>query len=170
MNLLNNYLFLFTIFSIILFATLPISSQKIFTYEETQTEDVNRPIIHKIHNYDDNTIVVRIVRVNSSAPNSDEMICLDGFLSLRTIFPNGSVASFDIPLEILDIQYLNFCLLQGSKIENPLKTYSIRSNFLLVTYTVAEDLNNPFTYSEEAMVVDIRNGKIYGLGIKIRFI
>src|SRR6266498_5307422 len=131
MNLLNNYLFLFTIFSIILFATLPISSQKIFTYEETQTEDVNRPIIHKIHNYDDNTIVVRIVRVNSSANNTNETFCLDGFLSLRTIFPDGNVVSFDIPL---DIPYLNFCLLLiDNKVQQPLKTYSVRSNFLLVS-------------------------------------
>jgi len=128
MNLFNNYKFIFTILSIILFAPLPIRSQKIFTYKETQTEN---PIIQKIHNYDDNTMVVHIVRVNSSDPSSNETLCLDGFLSLRTIFPDGNVVPFDIQL---DIPYLNFCLLVvDNKVQQPLKTYSVRSNFLLVS-------------------------------------
>jgi len=160
-----------TILSIVfLFVILPPSrSQKIFTYEETSNEDPNSFIsLKKIHEYDDNTMVVRIVRLNTSAPDSNEMVCFNGFLSLRTIFPDGSVASFDISLETLEIQYLNFCLLQREAIiDEPLKTYSVRNNFLLVTYTVAADQNNPFTYSEWAIVIDIRDGKVKGLENKL---
>ena len=37
-----------------------------------------------------------------------------------------------------------------------LKIYAVSSNFLLVTYTVAADINNVFTYEDWAMVIDLR--------------
>src|SRR5688500_16565680 len=116
MKLMN----LFTIFIIILLVVLPSISQKIFTYEETPNEDLGRPLIEGIHQYNDNTIVVHIVRLNLSAPYSDDMICFDRHLSLRIIFPDGSVTPLDIPLETLDIPYLNFCIfLRNAKLAKP---------------------------------------------------
>jgi len=149
--------FIFIILSIILFAPLPIRSKIFsFTYEETQTENTNPPIVNDIQNYDDGTIVVRLVRENSSAiRTSDDIdICLDRYLSLRIIHPNGTVAPVDIPL---DIQDLNFCLFQDGY---PIKIYALGNKFLLVTYTIAADLNNVFTYNEWAKVIDL-GGKIY---------
>src|SRR6266540_1645827 len=119
-NLFSNYKFIFTILSIILFAPLQIRSRS-FTYEETPTENTNPPIVHDVQNYDDNTIIVRIVRKNSSAiPTHDDIyICVDNYLSLRTIYPDGTVAPVDI---LLDIQDFNFCqLLNG----DPLKIYAL---------------------------------------------
>src|SRR6266498_881159 len=160
-NLFNNWIFLLTILSIILFAILPIKLQtNLFTYNETQTENPNSPRVFRIYKFDDDTIVVQIIRRNSSAPNDDSKTFVDNYLSLRTIFPDGSVKAIDITL---DIQDLNFYILSvRGFISSPIKIYPVKNHWLLVTYTEAEDLENFFTYNEWAMVIDL-NGKIYGL-------
>jgi len=153
-------IFIFTILSIILFAPLPIRSRtnSLFTYEEAQTENTNPPIIHDIGVYDDNTIVVRVVFKNSSVipTRGDIDICVNNYLSLRTIHPNGTVTPINISLDIQDI---NFCIFTGAG--DPIKILTVRNKFLLVTYTVATDLNNVFTYEDWAMVVSVEDGKIY---------
>src|SRR5687768_7348932 len=132
-NIFNNYIFNFAILSIILFIILPTESQiNSFTFEEIQTENTNLPHVFDIVNYDDNTIVVHIIRENSSVPIKDNKICLDKYLLLRTIFPDGTLVIVNI---LLDIQDINFCILNEF---NPVKIYAFRSNFLLVTYTVAD--------------------------------
>src|SRR6266540_6243875 len=148
--------FIFIIISIILFAPLQIRSRKnsSFTYEETQTENTNRPIVYDIQNYYDDTIVVRLTRINSSAIAPEGVDCLDKYLSIRTIYPNGTAIPVDIPLNIQDF---NFCLLLDG---DPLKIYALGNKFLLVTYTIAADLNDVLTYNEWGMVIDL-GGKIY---------
>ncbi|SRR6266540_2777036 len=150
--------FIFIILSIVLFAPLQIRSRKtsLFTYEETQTENTNPPIVHDIQNYDDGTIVVRLVRKNSSAilTSDDIEMCVDNYLSLRIIHPNGIVTPLDITL---DIQDFNFCLLLD---EEPLKIYALGNKLLLITYTMATDLKDVFTYNEWGMVIDL-DGNIH---------
>jgi len=145
--------FIFIILSIILFAPLQIRSRS-FTYEETPTENTNPPIVYDIQNYYDDTIVVRLIRKNSSAKGPEGEKCLDKYLSLRTIYPNGTTLPVDITL---DIQDFNFCqLLDG----DPLKIYALGNKLLLITYTIAVDLNDVFTYNEWGMVIDL-DGNIY---------
>src|SRR6266496_4122154 len=120
---------------IILLVVLPVKSS-IIKFEEKQAEPIK--ILHVLNTdcYDDNTIIVRIARENYTTPSR---ICVQEYLSIRTIYPNGTVKEFDISL---DIQPFNFCFLPQF---NPIKIYAIKTNLLFVTYTVADDVNNPFT-------------------------
>ncbi|CAG8517855.1 8152_t:CDS:2 [Funneliformis mosseae] len=157
----NDYIFIFTIFTIISFAILPITTQNYFTYYDIPTVNASKstPTIFDIINYSDNKIILRIIRPDLSIPSEEGLLWLDKYLSLRTIYPDGKVVPIDIKL---DIQDFNFCLTnEVYGIGSPIKIYPIRSKFLLVTYAEAADLNDPFTYIEKAMVIDL-NGNIYG--------
>ncbi|PKY16772.1 hypothetical protein RhiirB3_429233, partial [Rhizophagus irregularis] len=138
------YIFLL---SIILLAILPIKSSIII--EEPIPETPSTPRVLNIDNYEDGTIVVRIVRLNYTAPPK---FCLEENLSIRTIYPNGTVKGFDLSADTLNIQPFNFCLL--SKF-NPLRFYPVKKNFLFLTYAEAEDVNNPFTYNDWGMIIDL---------------
>src|SRR6266542_4345325 len=150
----NDYIFIFKFLPIILFMLLPRTSQanSLFTYEETPTKNTNSPITYELQTYNDNKIVARIVRKNSSHIKEDDNTCLDTYLSLRTIYPDGKVVPIDIKLNIQDF---NFCVGTG---HNPLTISSVKNDFLLVTYTEATDLNNAYTYSAWGMIIDL-NGR-----------
>ncbi|GES92295.1 hypothetical protein GLOIN_2v1869233 [Rhizophagus clarus] len=140
--------------SIIIFATLPVKSNFI-TYTERETTEFE---IGNILAYEDNTIILQIVR-NLSGGN-----CFETYISLRVIYPNGTITPIDLSMEELGIQSFNFCTVNtviGSL--NPINLYNIETkegNFILVTYTEAVDVNNPFTYDDYVMLIDL-NGKIY---------
>ncbi|CAG8681785.1 15933_t:CDS:1, partial [Funneliformis mosseae] len=120
----------------------------------------SQPRIFDIAFFDDNTIVLRIYRRDLLTPHEDGEVWVDRYLALRTIYPDGKVVPIDISLNIQDF---NFCMLEiDGDIKSPIKIYPIRSKLLLVTYAEATDLNDPFTYNEKAMVIDL-NGTIYGL-------
>ncbi len=138
----SNYTFIFKFLPIILFILLPISLQanSLFTYKETQTENTKSPIIYKLQTYNDNKIVACIVRINSFYVE-DNKICVNKYLSLCTIYPDGNVVPIDITL---DIQDFNFCV---GVDHDPLTIFSVGKEFLLVAYTEAMDLDNVYTYS-----------------------
>ncbi|CAG8457748.1 3633_t:CDS:10 [Funneliformis mosseae] len=105
------------------------------------------------------SIVIRIARVNESVLPENNKICLEQYLSLRTIYPDGNVVSVDNPLEIPDF---NFCILQMNGMKSTIEIYPIRNNFLLVTYTTNTNVPpDPFSYYEWGMIVDL-NGNSYG--------
>ncbi|RGB39051.1 hypothetical protein C1646_755031 [Rhizophagus diaphanus] len=133
--------------SIILLAILPIKSSIIV--EEPTPETPSTPRVLNTNYYDDGTIVVRIVRLNYTAPPK---FCLEENLSIRTIYPNGTVKGFDLSADTLNIQPFNFCLL--SKF-NPLRFYPVKKNFLFLTYAEAEDVNNNYTYNDWGMIIDL---------------
>ncbi|RGB30788.1 hypothetical protein C1646_764887 [Rhizophagus diaphanus] len=135
-----NFIFILSI--ILLVIILPVTSS-IITYEENQ---VKTPNVMNIKNFDDGTIVIRISRVNYTAP---PRTCLEEFFSIRTIYPNGTINEFDISL---DIQPFNFCTLPKV---NPLKFYPVKKNLLFVTFLVAADVNNPYSYDNWGMIVDL---------------
>ncbi|CAG8481972.1 5792_t:CDS:10 [Funneliformis mosseae] len=116
------------------------------------------PVIYNIVSYYDNTLVVHIIRTDLLSPKEVGKLWLDKYLSIRTVYPNGSV----IPLDIqLDIQDFNFCILYINGIQaSPIRIYPIRSNFLIVTYSETTNLTDPFSYTDWAMIVDL-NGNIY---------
>ncbi|GES84530.1 hypothetical protein GLOIN_2v1869233 [Rhizophagus clarus] len=136
--------------SIIIFATLPVKSNFI-TYTERETTKFE---IGNILNYKDNTIVLQIVR------NSSDVNCFETNISFRVIYSNGTIVPIDLSMEELGIQFFNFCTVGGF---NPILLYNIETkkrNFILVTYTEAENVNNPLTYVDYIMLIDL-SGKIY---------
>ncbi|CAB4384420.1 unnamed protein product [Rhizophagus irregularis] len=140
---------------IILLTILPVKSSII--YEEPQPETPSTPRVLNTDFYDDGTIVVQIIRVNDTTPLK---ICLEENLSIRVIYPNGTIKGFDIPSDTLNIQSFNFCLYQN---QSPLRFYAIKTNNLLfITYVVALDVNNPYTYEDWGMVIDL-DGKIFSI-------
>ncbi|CAG8723101.1 5968_t:CDS:2, partial [Funneliformis mosseae] len=90
--------------------------------------------IFKIVSYDDNTIVVHIIRPDLSYPIEKDILWVDKYLSIRTIYQNGNVVPVDIKLDIQDFNFL--------------------------TYANAIDESDPFSYTDWAMIVDL-NGKFY---------
>ncbi|PKY39135.1 hypothetical protein RhiirA4_439851 [Rhizophagus irregularis] len=131
---------------IILLTILPVKSSIIF--EEPQPETPSTPRVLNTDFYDDGTIVVRIIRVNDTTPLK---ICLEELL-IRVIYPNGTIKGFDIPSDTLNIQSFNFCLYQN---QSPLRFYTIKTNLLFITYVVALDVNNPYTYEDWGMVINL---------------
>ncbi|PKY43119.1 hypothetical protein RhiirA4_457057 [Rhizophagus irregularis] len=93
-----------------------------------QTNNTIRPLIYAMKSYDFMTFI-QIIRVDNSVTNLNGYICVDKYLSIRTIYPNGTINAFDISIDKLDIQPFNFL------------TY--------MTYT------NKSTYEDWAMVVDL---------------
>ncbi|RGB30358.1 hypothetical protein C1646_765459 [Rhizophagus diaphanus] len=148
-----NHISLFIILSIILLVLSPVKSSIIFEENQNSTEQL--PRVFGLDSYDDNTIVVRIVRKD---PDPTKFQCLKDYLSIRTIFPNGAVKGFDLSSDTLNIQSFNFCILPKYPKANPLRFYPVRKNFLLITYAEADDINNPYTYNDWGVVIDLDGG------------
>ncbi|CAB4477151.1 unnamed protein product [Rhizophagus irregularis] len=146
-----NHISLFITLSIILLVLLPVKSSIIF--EENQNSTEQQPRVFGVDCYDDNTIVVRIVRKDPS-----KFQCLKDYLSIRTIYPNGTVKEFDLSSDTLNIQPFNFCILPKYPKANPLRFYPVRKNFLLITYAEADDINNFYTYNDWGVVIDLDGG------------
>jgi hypothetical protein len=128
------------IFLSILLVILPVKSS-IITYEEKQ---IKTPNVMNIKNFDDGTIVIRIAHdVNYTTP---PRTCFEESFSIRTIYPDGTIKEFDISL---DIQPFNFCILPK------IKFYPIKRNLLFVTFVVAADVNNPYSYDDWGLIVDL---------------
>ncbi|PKY50576.1 hypothetical protein RhiirA4_546043 [Rhizophagus irregularis] len=154
---------LLSILSIILFSTLVTSDSNI-----TYTENVNNTqlLVYKLINYEDNTVVAQILRINNKIDTSyGRLGYLDNYLSLRIFYPNGTIKPIDLSIDELQIQPLNFHIFSYNKVEPglgircPIEIYAVKSNFILVTYIVAEDANNSSTYYEWALTLDF-NGNI----------
>jgi hypothetical protein len=152
---------LLPIITIILFVVLAVKSNSIVKFEEEYSPHVNT-----ILTYDDNTIVVQIIRANSQN-------CLDRNLSFRTLYPNGTSIPINLSKDKLGIQPLNFCFVCCSPLNgdllNPITIYAIKSNYLLMIYTVVEDMDNSLVYNEWGMIIDL-SGNIYRFEKKIKFL
>ncbi|CAB5384101.1 unnamed protein product [Rhizophagus irregularis] len=145
------FIFLLSILSIILLVILPVKSS--ITFEEPQPKILSRPRVLNTNYYDDGTIVVRIVRVNYTTPSQ---ICVEENFTIRIIDPNGTIKGFNLSADELNIQPFNFCLFAKF---NPIRFYPVKKNFLFLTYAVAKDVNNSFTYDDWGMIIDL-NGEI----------
>ncbi|RGB30786.1 hypothetical protein C1646_764885 [Rhizophagus diaphanus] len=143
-----NHIPLFISLSIILLTLSSVKSSIIF--EENQPLSAEMPRVFNIDYYDDNTMVVRIVRKDPS-----KIQCFEEYLSIRTIYPNGTVKGFDLPSDTLNMQPFNFCIPPKYSKANPLRFYPVKKNFLLITYAEADDITNPFTYNDWGIVIDL---------------
>ncbi|PKC08437.1 hypothetical protein RhiirA5_416906 [Rhizophagus irregularis] len=146
-----NHISLFISLSIILLTLSSVKSSIIFEENQPLSAEILR--VFNIDCYDDNTMVVRIVRKDPS-----KFHCFEEYLSIRTIYPNGTVKGFDLPSDTLNMQNMqpfNFCIPPKYSKANPLRFYPIKKNFLFITYAEADDITNPFTYNDWGMVIDL---------------
>ncbi|PKY38719.1 hypothetical protein RhiirA4_516542 [Rhizophagus irregularis] len=124
-----------------------------YSNKEKETTEFQVAAILK---YGDNTIVLQIVRKLSGGN------CSEPKISFRVIYPNGNIIPIDLSMEELEIQSFNFCTVNdGFHLPIALKAIETKKgNFIIVTYTVAADVNNLLTYNDYSMLIDL-NGKIY---------
>ncbi|GBB88689.1 hypothetical protein RclHR1_15250003 [Rhizophagus clarus] len=80
-------------------------------------------------------------------------------LSFRVIYPNGTIKPIDLSRSKSELQPLNFCPIDIPPIPiDPITPYAIettKDKFILVTYTVAADINNSSTYNDYMMLIDL---------------
>ncbi|CAB4437913.1 unnamed protein product [Rhizophagus irregularis] len=114
-------LFIFLL-SIILLLILPVKSS--ISFQEPQPAIPSTPRVLATDCFDDGTIVLRTVRLNYTDPPK---LCVEENLTIRTIYPNGTVKGFDLSANTLDMQPLNF----------------------------SEDEKNPYTYNDWGMTIDL---------------
>ncbi|KAF0395551.1 hypothetical protein F8M41_010214 [Gigaspora margarita] len=135
----------------LLLAIVPkVSSYSNFTYQEKKSSSVI-PRIWRTYVYDDGTILVRIVR-RDAANSGGTRVCLQQVLSLRLIYPNGTVSELDIDL---NIQSFNYCLIQATPINlEPIRLYTLQPGYLLLTYFNATNINDFSTYEEWMMLIN----------------
>ncbi|GES85882.1 hypothetical protein GLOIN_2v1869233 [Rhizophagus clarus] len=152
-----NLKYRFSIFlSIILLTTLLVKSNSI-----TYTKEVigsGKLEVKEILTYEDNTIVLRIIYMLLPYGDCNETN-FETNLSFRVIYPNGTIKPIDLSMDELRIQPLNFCLVDSSAGHlDPITPYAIettKGKFILVTYTVAADINNLTTYNDYVMLMDL---------------
>ncbi|RIB22744.1 hypothetical protein C2G38_954472 [Gigaspora rosea] len=177
-NIIIQYLFF------CIFITTTKSQQlpyKYFNYTESNLGDQNASYnIADIKTYDDGTILVHIIRNESTQTDDCSKIrgmSLEQKLRIRLIFLNGTVIEIDPELKIDPI---NYCLLNSDNIEykinklnyltmylndaignnshkslvNPIKIYPLRKPFILVTYVRMNSSSDLSTYEECGEVID----------------
>jgi hypothetical protein len=166
----KNYLLILAIILLIcpLYA---IAEMRTFSHEEKDYGPTAIPRVWYTRIYDDNTVVVRIVRVNAELSPETIRTCFYETFSLRIIHPNGTVDEKDFEL---DIQPFNYCLpvnantsaidvyttqYEQSDVVQFLDYYLISKNHILITYHNATDPNDVYSYEEWGMIIDF-DGKV----------
>src|SRR5437764_69642 len=158
---------------LLLFFLLILPTQSIYNFTHFESEN---PLLSKtsariqaIVTYSDGTVVVRIFRRNVTATarlaarnlTFSALVCSDPFLSIRTIYPNGSLLETNVDLGVQEINYCAFNLGSNPDFFTPIKIFAIRDRFLYVTYVNATTDETDFeSYNDHAMIIDL-TGKIY---------
>ncbi|KAF0526265.1 hypothetical protein F8M41_014098 [Gigaspora margarita] len=156
---------------------------KYFNYTESDLGDKNASYhIADIKTYDDETILVHIIRNESTQTDDCSKIrgmSLERKLHIRFIFSNGTAKEIDPKLK-LELDPINYCLLNNDNIEhkisklnyltmylndtignnshknlvNPIIIYPLRKPFLLIIYVRTNNSYDPRTYEECGEVID----------------
>ncbi|CAG8498785.1 13727_t:CDS:2, partial [Cetraspora pellucida] len=146
----NRIISLVLLLSLLLAIVPLVSCYHNFTHQETKSSSVI-PRIWKPYVYHDGTILVRIIR-RDAANSIVNRVCLQQVLSLRIIYPNGTVTELDIDLKI---QSFNYCLIAASPQNlEPIHLYPLQTGYFLVNYFNATDVNDYSTYQEWTMIVN----------------
>ncbi|RIB27780.1 hypothetical protein C2G38_2159767 [Gigaspora rosea] len=120
------------------------SQYKYFNYTESTLGAP--PLVADIKTYDDGTLLVHIIRNDSTQSTVDclniQGMSLEQKLYMRIIHLNGSVKEINPNLNLLPINYLN-----------PISIYPLQKPFILVTYVKTKNPSNITTYEEWAAVV-----------------
>ncbi|GES76898.1 hypothetical protein GLOIN_2v1639405 [Rhizophagus clarus] len=156
----NSKSIILLILAIILCSYTSYTTAQIRVLSHNEEVDYNGvlPRIWDSKTYDDGTMVVRIIRKNATS-SINKYLCFYELFSLRIINLDGTVVEKDLNL---GIQALNYCVFQTSNelFSEFLRYYPTTKNQLLITYYNATDINNPSTYVEWGMVMDL-DGNVY---------
>ncbi|RIB27749.1 hypothetical protein C2G38_1694379 [Gigaspora rosea] len=164
------------------------SQYKYFNYTESTGTLGAPPLVADIKTYDDGTLLVHIIR-NDSTQSSVDCLNIQGMsleqnLYMRIIHLNGSVKEIN---PNLNLHPVNYCLLNSNNTEykinkrnnfvtylketqnnntnilhniiNPITIYPLQKQFILITYVKTKNSSNITAYEEWADVVDW-NGNI----------
>ncbi|KAF0396189.1 hypothetical protein F8M41_010121 [Gigaspora margarita] len=116
------------------------------------------PIVADIQHYDDETILVQIIRRNST-PVADcskvNGVNLEQILRIRVIHPNATVNEINLDLNYLNINPINYCLYNDHFTHlNPIRIYPLQKPFVLLNYMSTTNSSDPTTYEEWGEVID----------------
>ncbi|CAI2174843.1 8703_t:CDS:2 [Funneliformis geosporum] len=142
-----------------------------FTHFESENPLLSptEPRVNKMVNYADGTVVLRTFRRNDTATQlskekylnlGSNFVCSDPLLSLRTIYPNGSLSEINVDLGLIEMNYCIFPFEELGTLQIPIQFFALTDGYLLVTYSNATDETVQETYEEWAMIMDL-TGKVY---------
>ncbi|CAG8543774.1 11514_t:CDS:2, partial [Scutellospora calospora] len=157
-------------------------SQQYFNYTESTLETQDTPpLVADIKTYNDGTILVHVIRNDSTQSNIDCLkfrgMSLEQKLRIRIIHLNGTVKEINPDLKLDPV---NYCLFNNTEykinklnniliylkdtkknntsilhnIINPISIYPLQKQFILVTYVNTTNSSNLTTYEEWANVID----------------
>ncbi|CAG8798443.1 21987_t:CDS:2, partial [Cetraspora pellucida] len=141
-----------------------------FTYNEKSVNNFTRKFFVKtIDSLSDGTVIVRIMK-EKNKDDQNQTTYYEPKLLLRFILPNGSVTEINNVIEKnngsvteINIPYYNFNYpsyalgSNGYKSDdkfNPLDSYPLFDNYILIVYTNASDWNNNTTFVDQGMIID----------------
>ncbi|RHZ82560.1 hypothetical protein Glove_109g37 [Diversispora epigaea] len=138
--------------------TSSVSGLGIFTHNETKSFEA-KPRIWKYLTYFDGTVVIRIINVDPNKISLDPELWVRPMLSLRIIYPNGTVSEIDKYLEIPEFNWHITMSFDGYRLD-PINIFVLQKGFLLVRYFNAPNSDDITTYEEWGRVIDF-NGNLY---------
>ncbi|RHZ84113.1 hypothetical protein Glove_85g124 [Diversispora epigaea] len=151
-----NLMVLLIAWIIIFSLTSSVSGFGTFIHNETNSYETS-PIMWQYGKYIDGTVVIRIINRNPYKPsNSTEW--LRPVLSLRIIYPNGTVSEIDKELEIQEFNWQIFGIFGIS--ESPISIFALQRGYLIVRYFKASNPDDFTTYEEWGRIIDW-NGNLY---------
>ncbi|CAG8599360.1 555_t:CDS:2, partial [Diversispora eburnea] len=133
-----------------------VSGFRSFTHNETNPFETS-PRIWQYGTYFDGTVVLRIINRDPNKNSSTTELWIRPVLSLRIIYPNGTVSEIDIELEIPEF---NWHPLIDDYIQDTINIYALHKGYLLVTYFNTSNPDDINTYEEWGRIIDW-NGNLY---------
>ncbi|RIB17606.1 hypothetical protein C2G38_1416018 [Gigaspora rosea] len=170
-NAVTQYLFLISFWSLIK------TTKSVFTYTESKfgIGSPQKPFVTDIKIYEDNTILVRVIRFDSIQTNNDCLTLngssLEQTLRIRVIRSNGKTIEINRDLNIHPINYCLFNDIGNTSKVNPNKIYPLRNSFILITYMTTTNVSDISAYEEWGIVIDwndtIRSNTSFGTTLVI---
>ncbi|RHZ82521.1 hypothetical protein Glove_109g301 [Diversispora epigaea] len=130
-----------------------------FTHNETNPFET-QALILECQTYFDGTVVLRIININPNIESSLNGFWLRPVLSLRIIYPNGTVSEIDEDLEIQEFNWHSIKSPGSEYPEYPVSICALQKGYLLVRYFYASNPDDVTTYEEWGRVIDW-NGNLY---------
>ncbi|RHZ49463.1 hypothetical protein Glove_520g9 [Diversispora epigaea] len=146
-----NLIVLLIAWIIIFSLTSSVSGLGTFTHIETNSSSP-KPMMWQYGNYIDGTVVLRIINVENISDTGD-VVLIRQMLSLRIIYPNGTVSEIDKGLEIQEFNWQITTTSDGIN-QDPISIFALQRDNLLVRYFKASNTSDITTYEEWGRIID----------------
>ncbi|CAG8461302.1 7611_t:CDS:2 [Acaulospora colombiana] len=127
-----------------------VSGYQVFVHNETQPFPT-APRIWQLISYDDGTTVARVIHKDPNVNSTNTTTFIDQRLSLRIIYPNGTVSEIDKDPNIPSFNYA--ITLATPDVFDPINIRVLQVGYVLVTYFDASDAKNYSTYEEWGLIM-----------------